>query len=247
MLRSSRSCVAACLLTFASAQAAVDVSPATAPRMEFTPLPPGTYQLQAIQSVEDATLLDERGRPERLSALTKGKITLLTFFYSYCADPLGCPFAHQTLSLLRDRILRDRGLARDVRFVGISCDPSTDTPDVLARYAMDFTTESRFEWRFLTARSVSALLPGLDDFGQEVSGERHEGGRPAPAVHHMLKVFLIDPRGRVREIYSLAYIQPEVMLNDIRTLYLEPHARPADARTAARRASSPTQRNPAVN
>jgi hypothetical protein len=50
----------------------------------------------------------------------------------------------------------------------------------------------------------------------------------------MLKVFLIDPRGRVREIYSLAYLQPEVMLNDIRTLHLEPQTRKPDARTAAR-------------
>jgi hypothetical protein len=39
----------------------------------------------------------------------------------------------------------------------------------------------------------------------------------------------------VREIYSLAYLQPEVMLNDIRTLYLEPHTSSADARRAARR------------
>src|SRR6202140_3718486 len=148
---SLRSSVAACLLSFASAQAAVDVSPATAPRMEFTPLLPGTYRLQAIQSVEDATLLDEHGRPVRLSALTRGKITLLTFFYTYCVDPLGCPFAHQTLTMLRDRILRDRGLARAVRFVGVSCYPSPDTPDVLARYAMDFTTNSRFDWRFLRA------------------------------------------------------------------------------------------------
>src|SRR5260370_4680004 len=154
MLRSLRSSVAACLLTFASAQAAVDVSPATAPRMEFTPLPPGTYRLQAIQSVEDATLLDERGRAVRLSALTRGKITLLTFFYTYCVDPLGCPFAHQTLNLLHARILRDRDLERQVRFVGISCDPSTDTPDVRARHALDFTAESRFEGRLLTAQSA---------------------------------------------------------------------------------------------
>src|SRR3979490_90358 len=224
MLRFSRR-VAACLLILASARAAVDVGPATAPRMEFTPLPPGTYQLPAIQSVEDATLLDERGRPVRLSALTQDKITLLTFFYTYCADPLGCPFAHQTLNMLRDRIVRDPALAREVRFVGISCDPSTDTPDSLARYATDFTTESRFEWRFLTARSVSALLPVLDDFGQDVSVEVDGSGRATRALHHMLKVFLIDRRGRVREIYSLAHLQPQVMLNDITTLYLERRAR----------------------
>ena len=41
----------------------------------------------------------------------------------------------------------------------------------------------------------------------------------------LLKVFLIDDRGRVREIYSLAYLQPQVMLNDIGTLYLERRAR----------------------
>src|SRR4030088_678592 len=136
MLRSLRS-VAACLVAFASAQAAVDVSPASAPRMEFTPLAPGRYQLPAIQSVEDATLLDEHARPVRLSALTQGKITLLTFFYTYCVDPLGCPFAHQTLTLLRERIVQDRELAHAGRFVGISCDPGTDTPDALARYAAD--------------------------------------------------------------------------------------------------------------
>ena len=229
MLRFARG-VAACLLILASAQAAVDVSPASAPRMEFTPLAPGTYQLPAIQSVEDATLLDERARPVRLSALTQGKITLLTFFYTYCVDPLGCPFAHQTLTLLRDRIVQDRELARAVRFVGISCDPGTDTPDALARYAADFATNSRFEWRYLTARSVSALLPVLGDFGQDVSVDVDDSGRATRALHHMLKVFLIDDRGRVREIYSLAYLQPQVMLNDIGTLYLERRARAFPAR-----------------
>src|ERR1700730_12052255 len=168
MLRSVRSLLA-CLLTFASAQAAVDVSPATAPRMEFTPLPPGTYQLPAIQSVEDATLLDERGRAVRLSALTKGKITLLTFFYTYCADPLGCPFAHTTLANLRDRVRDDRTLAGRVRFVSVSLDPTHDTPEVIARYSKEFTIDPTFDWRFLTARRVPELLPVLDDFGQDVS------------------------------------------------------------------------------
>ena len=221
MLRAVRCSVAAGLLALTGAQAAVDVGPAPAPRMEFTPLPPGSYTLEAIQRVADAALLDERGRPVRLSELTRGKITLLTFFYTYCVDPLGCPFARATLSMLRDRVLRAPELARVVRFVGISCDPTTDTPAVVARYARDVSGASRFDWRFLTAASVSALLPVLDDFGQDVSVDLDGNGRPTRALHHMLKVFLIDPRGRVREIYSLAYLQPEVMLNDIRTLYLE--------------------------
>src|SRR3989440_5014235 len=187
---------AACLLTLARAQAAVDVGPATAPRMEFTPLPPGTYQLQAIQSVEDATLLDERARPVRLSALTQGKITLLTFFYTYCVDPLGCPFAHQTLTLLRDRILRDRELAREVRFVGISCDPGTDTPDVLARYAMEFTRGSRLEWRLLSTRTGAALPPGLAHFGPGVSGGVGGSGGAIRAAHQNLEGVVVGPPRR---------------------------------------------------
>ncbi len=226
--------IAACLLSSAGAEAAVDAGPASAPRMEFTPLRAGTYRLQEIQSVTEATLLDERGRPVRLSSLTSSRITLLTFFYTYCVDPLGCPFVHQTLTLLRDRIVRDPELAHQVRFVAISCDPTTDTPQVLARYAGELTRDSRFEWRFLTARSVPELLPVIDDFGQDVSVELDESGRPTRALHHMLKVFLIDHRGKVREIYSLAYIQPEVMLNDMRTLYLERQGRAPAVRGAAR-------------
>jgi protein SCO1/2 len=215
--------LAACLSISAIVQGAADQRPAGPPRMDFTPLRPGTYHLQAIQSVAEATLLDERGQPVKLSTLTQGKITLLTFFYTYCVDPLGCPFSHETLSKLRDRILEDRKLAPNVRFVGISCDPTNDTPAVLAQYAASFTRGSSFEWRFLTARAVPALLPVLDDFGQDVSVQVDEQGRPTRTLHHMLKVFLIDPHGTVREIYTLAFIQPDVMFNDIRTLYLESH------------------------
>jgi cytochrome oxidase Cu insertion factor (SCO1/SenC/PrrC family) len=212
---------AAGFLICANAWSAVEPGPAAAPSMEFTPLRPGTYRLQEIQSVKEATLLDERGHVAKLSSLTKNKVTLLTFFYTYCVDPLGCPFARETMSQLRDRILVDRELARAVRFVGISCDPTHDTPENLARHAAQFTQDPQFEWRFLTARSVPSLLPVLDDFGQDVSVDIDEQGRPTRTLHHMLKVFLIDPRGMVREIYSVAFIQPEVMLNDIRTLYLE--------------------------
>src|SRR5262245_43496146 len=104
-------------LVAGSALGAADVGPGTAPRMEFTPLRAGTYQLQSIQPVGEATLLDEHGKPVKLSALTRGKITLLTFFYTYCVDPLGCPFVHETLTHLRDRVVADPALARDVRFV----------------------------------------------------------------------------------------------------------------------------------
>lgn len=204
----------------AAAGAAVDPGKATAPRMEFAAPPPGSYTLQMIQRVSDAVLLDSTGRTVRLSALTRGKITLLTFFYTYCVDPLGCPFAHTTLADLRDRVRADRSLSGRVRFVSVSLDPTHDTPAIVARYAEEFTIDPKFEWRFLTAGRVPQLLPVLDDFGQDVSVDVDENGRATRTLHHMLKMFLIDPHGEVREIYSLAFLQPQVMFNDIKTLAL---------------------------
>jgi cytochrome oxidase Cu insertion factor (SCO1/SenC/PrrC family) len=203
------------------ASATEDPGKAAAPRMEFVPPPPGSYKLQKIQPVADAKFLDSTGLTVSLSALTHGKITLLTFFYTYCVDPLGCPFAHTTLADLRDRVTGDRALAGRVRFVSVSLDPTHDTPAAMASYGQGFTVDRQFEWRFLTARRVPELLPVLDDFGQDVSVDMDENGRATRTLHHMLKMFLIDARGEVREIYSLAFLQPQVMFNDIKTLALE--------------------------
>jgi cytochrome oxidase Cu insertion factor (SCO1/SenC/PrrC family) len=204
-----------------SAGAAVDPGKATAPRMEFVPPPPGSYKLQKIQRVADAILLDSSGHSVKLSALTRSKITLLTFFYTYCVDPLGCPFAHTTLADLRDRVRADRALTDRVRFVSISLDPTHDTPEAIARYGKEFTVNPTFDWRFLTARRVPDLLPVLDDFGQDVSVDIDKNGYATRTLHHMLKMFLIDAGGEVREIYTLSFLQPQVMFNDIKTLALE--------------------------
>jgi protein SCO1 len=205
----------------AVAHGTADPGVATAPRMEFTAPPPGSYTLQNIQPVKDAVLLDSTGRAVDLAAVTRGKITLLTFFYTYCVDPLGCPFAHTTLAGLRDRVRDDPALGGRVRFVSVSLDPTHDTPATLAAYGREFVLDRDFEWRFLTARGVAELLPVLDDFGQDVSVDVDESGRATRTLHHMLKMFLIDARGEVREIYSLAFLQPQVMFNDIKTLALE--------------------------
>jgi protein SCO1/2 len=122
---------------------------------------------------------------------------------------------------LRDRVRGDRALAKRVRFVSVSLDPTHDTPEVIASYSKEFTIDPQFDWRFLTARRVPDLLPVLDDFGQDVSVEMDANGHAARTLHHMLKMFLIDAHGEVREIYTLSFLQPQVMFNDIKTLALE--------------------------
>ena len=211
---------AACVVAF-GAHAAADHGKPQEPRMEFVPPPAGSYELQRIQHAPDGPLLDVESRVRRLADYTSDKITLLTFFYTYCADPWGCPYAYWTLSGLRDRLIADPELARQVRFVSVSFDPTNDRPEALRRYGARFMDDPRLEWQFLTARSVGELLPLLDGFGQDVRVELDADGKPTRTINHMLKMFLVDRDGMIREIYSLAYLQQPVMLNDIRTLALE--------------------------
>ena len=71
-------------------------------------------------------------------------------------------------------------------------------------------------WYFLTTRSARELMPLVEGFGQDVRVTRN--GRE---LSHVLKVFLIDRGGDVREIYSSNFLHPEVVLNDIETLLAE--------------------------
>ena len=221
---------AAAGVAVSNAHGAADPGKPQEPRMEFAPPVAGSYELQRIQPAPDATLLNADARRQRLSDLTHGKITLLTFFYTYCVDPWGCPYAYWTLSGLRDRLIADPQLARGVRFVSVSFDPTNDTPEALRRYGARFMDDPRLEWQFLTAPSVDHLLPLLDGFGQDVRVERDTDGKPTRTLNHMLKMFLIDPHGMIREIYSLAYLQQPVMLNDMRTLALENRSTAARSR-----------------
>ena len=218
--------IALCAMGVAApALGAVDPVAASPPRMDFVPPAPGQYRLQRIQPVADAVLLDRFGRVRHLSQATHGKVTLLTFFYANCSDALGCPFAYGTMHRLRARLATAPGVSGNVRFVSVSIDPTHDTPHALADYARMVVPNGAIDWQFMTARSIKALLPVLDDFGQDVAVEVDAQGRPTRVTHHMLKMFLIDRTGTVREIYSLAFIQPDVIANDVLTLLMEPKAR----------------------
>jgi protein SCO1/2 len=192
------------------------------PRQQFIAPPPGSYTLEVIQQAPGGSVLDVDGRAYRLDRYTTGKITLLSFIYTYCVDPIGCPLAYQTFTGLRQRLLATPKLAHQVRFVSMSFDPANDTPMAMKHYAGQLADANNpLRWHFLTTRSVDELKPIIDDFGQDVSVQLDDKGRPTRLVNHMLKVFLLDDKGRVREIYTTAFLLPDVLFNDIQTLALE--------------------------
>lgn len=194
-----------------------------APVMEFVPPAAGSYRLERIQPATEGAVLDAEGRRRRLSEFTHGRVTLLAFMYSSCADPNGCPYAFTVMHLVKNELEKLPQTRGRVRFVSLSFDPVRDTPQVIALYGRDYSGAGQHVvWEFLTTRSRRELLPILNGFGQDVGVDiDRTTGKPVGTYSHVLKVFLIDRHGAVREIYTTDYLLPAMVLNDINTLLLE--------------------------
>lgn len=214
----------ALLAAHAGVRAASDAATGPAPRapVDVSRLPaPGSYRLPRIIKAPDGEVLDSDGRAHRLHRLLAGRLTVLSFMYTYCRDPDGCPKAWAAMEGLQASLLAEAPLAAVSQLVSLSFDPSHDTPQQMRLYGGERARDAPVRWRFLTTRSVPALLPLLDGFGQDVTVETDERGRPMRTLNHLLKLFLVDDQLQVREIYSVATLAPEAMLNDLRTLSLE--------------------------
>lgn len=207
------------------AQAAVDLPGAARAVIDPSRLPaPGSYRLPRIMAAPDGEVLLPTGQPARLHRVLRGSLSVVSFIYSYCRDPEGCPRAWAVLETVRTALLRDPVLAARAQLVSLSFDPSHDTPEQMRLIGADRMRDVRVRWRFLTTASVPALLPLLHGFGQGVSIELDARGRPLRTLNHLLKVFLVDEAVQVREIYSVATLDPQAVVNDLRTLQMAPGA-----------------------
>lgn len=187
---------------------------------------PGTYKLQKIFRVPQLTVLDSKGMSQPIGKYTEGKITLLTFFYDRCSDADGCPYAMALFHRVKSQLEQNNKILDSVRLVNISFDPERDTPMIMAgleKRSTEFDGNKKsIEWDFLTTGSVNDLMPVVDAFGQNVDINMSTiTNSKTLSYSHVLKVFLIDSDGYVREIYSTAYLNKDILLNDIQTLDLE--------------------------
>jgi cytochrome oxidase Cu insertion factor (SCO1/SenC/PrrC family) len=188
---------------------------------DYDPPAPGSYTLPVVKNAADGALLDTDGKRVNLRDLTHGRVTVLSFIYTRCAAPKACPYATGVLSQLHSVSEEDKTLAKNMRLVSISFDPEHDTPQHLAMYSEAIReAKSGCEWRFVTAKSPAELQSVLDGYGQAVD-KRPNPNDPQGPLYHILRVFLIDPAGRIRNIYSSGTLDPRLVLADVKTLLLE--------------------------
>jgi cytochrome oxidase Cu insertion factor (SCO1/SenC/PrrC family) len=194
--------------------AALPPTPAGAPL--FEPPEPGSYELPPISRVPDYELLDPEGRPAPILGLASGEVAIVSFIYTSCSQADGCPLALATLRRLDRQLAERSGLGSNVRLVTVSFDPARDTPHKMSE--LRSVLEPKGDWRFLTAPSDAKLAPVLRSFGQDVVRLAGAGETQAVVLRHVLKVFLVDASGDVRNIYSTGFLDPRLILGDVETL-----------------------------
>lgn len=181
---------------------------------------PGSYQLPPIKRAAGGAVLDDAGRRHDLGKLLRGRTTVLAFIYTRCGDI--CPSAILDMSRLQDLAARDRRLSRQMQLVTMSFDPEHDAPGVMREFAAQWKSadQSAPNWLFLTAPDQTTIAPVLAAYNQWVDRNSDAASSGGP-LSHIFRAFLIDRDGIIRNIYSLDFFDPELVVNDVRTLLLE--------------------------
>ena len=181
---------------------------------------PGTYELPPIRQAADARLLDSAGSQVRLARLFERRLTVLAFMYTRCGDV--CPLATLRLADLQRLAAADAALSQDLQIVSLSFDPDYDTPEVMAEFGahMRLPDGKGPPWLFLTAADCATLAPVLEAYDQPVA-RKADPDDPKGPLAHLLRVFLIDGDGVIRNIYSADFLDPRLLLNDLKTLQME--------------------------
>lgn len=184
---------------------------------------PGTYSLPVLGAAGDGAVIDSAGVPRTLHEVHNGKIVLLSFIYTRCPDEKGCPLAWSALYDVLYVSEEDRDLADHLKLVSLSFDPEHDTPEAMAAFAQKTYAMQKdaSPWAMLTARSTTDLRPILARYGQAIAPRRDPETGAVTGFTHQLRVYLIDGRNRIRNIYSLGFLDPRLLLADVRTLILE--------------------------
>ena len=161
--------------------------------------------LAVIRMTPDFTLTTQAGERLRWEDL-RGKVVLVSFVFTTCSG--SCPATTHRMSQVA-QALAGKGLLKDdrVRLLSITLDPARDTPEALRKYMKAYDADPG-HWTFLT---------GPREQVEKVHAAWGMWAKPAAKgqFDHPSRVFLVDGRGRVREIYNLDFFKPAWVLADV--------------------------------
>jgi protein SCO1 len=165
--------------------------------------------LPLLYEVPDVSLVSDSSEPISLSTL-RGNVVIYDFIFTSCTSI--CPMMTERMRQLADELpVRD-----DLRFISVSVDPETDTPEVLARYAEAVRKDRR--WQFLTGDRDEIFALSVSGFKLAAG----PGGSADEPVVHSPRFVLVDRNGVVRGYYdSLDVDSMKLLSRDARRLLAE--------------------------
>jgi protein SCO1/2 len=168
-------------------------------------------RLAIIRDAPQFTLTTQQDEKKNLKDF-RGKVLLVTFIFTTCSG--SCPATTSRMAQLQVELKRRGDLpAKPIHFVSITLDPERDTPEALRRYVQLYDLDAE-GWTFFTGKS-DEVMRTVKDWGM--------WARPAAnaQLDHPSRVFLVDPKGRIREIYNLEFFKTPWVIEDIELLLRE--------------------------
>jgi len=188
-------------------------------RPQYELPPAGSYRLPVIARPSDHPVLDSDGTPKTLFGLKGKRLAVVNFIYTSCNEATGCPFSRSVLERVDRAVAADPRLASQVTLITLSFDPQRDDAERMATIRRFH--HPRSDWHFVTTSGEQELGPILDDFDQPVAKLRFRDGQWSGVFRHVLKVFLLDPQSRIRNVYSVGFLDADLVVDDLRTLIAE--------------------------
>lgn len=213
-------------------------------RLAFAAPEAGSYQLPDLGSAGNGAVVAADGRDLSLHDLMGDKLVLLSFIYSTCNDINGCPLATAVFYRIKQRLESEPALRKQLRLVTLSFNPEHDTPAVMLEYGKGLA--GGLDWHFLTTRSERLLHPILDQYQQTVQKAFDLQGNFTGTFSHILRVYLIDKNKRLRNIYSVSFLHPDTLINDVKTV-LKENSQYQSVTELAQSSGKPTSDGLAVN
>jgi len=169
-----------------------------------------TSYLAVIRNAPDFSLTNQSGTRVRLRDL-RGQVLLVSFIFTTCNG--SCPATTHRMCQVQEELKKRSIPAGQVRLLSITLDPARDTAEVLRSYAQLYDCDLN-GWDLLCGPPPE-VGPVIASWGM--------WARPAAngQLDHPSRVFLVDRKGQIREIYNLSFLKPPWVVDDIAALQRE--------------------------
>jgi len=160
-------------------------------------------RLPVIRGAADFKLVDAGEQPATLRQ-HRGKALLVSFIFTTCSG--ACPATTHRLAKVHEALAKTP-LAERVQLLSITLDPERDTPAKLRDYMRLYDIDGR-GWSFLTGppAEVRRVIAAWEMWAKPAANGQ---------LDHPSRVFLVDPQGRVREIYNLDFLRVPWVIEDL--------------------------------